>query len=174
MCIRAMPMGSSGKVFIKYESNETFTIENCTISMMEILYLWESPKNLWNYTFVSLGKGTFVFENTNFLNIKTIGTNNLINATIEENKQFFIKNCTFTNCGSDGEGVMIYIKSSNFSSSQIPSLSVINSSHFLLCFGTIFDVLNQIINVDNCLFKNVTSKTDGGVYFIFFFFCKCE
>jgi hypothetical protein len=155
--------------FAKYSSSGIFTLEGCSVKLGEPFASWESPGNVWNYTFIELKTGSFNFTNTDFTNIIVSETNTFISCVVESEKILTIDGCTFTGCGCINEGNVIDVSSSSVSTSTDSlSLSVINSD-FISCFGYkggIFSLKKQRGCIGGCVMKNVSASSLGGCLFV--------
>jgi hypothetical protein len=164
------------KIFINIDTSGTFSLKDCVIKMAEVFYSWESPGNAWNGTFINLNNGTFIFENSEFVDIEVSGLSFFISAVIADGKEFTISNCVFKNCGSLSNKMM-YIDSS-IESGTYPL--TISNTHFISCFsssgGTLCCNSRISLSVSESEFVNcVTKDLDGGsmeyLYtYLFYFF----
>jgi hypothetical protein len=179
-------MKPQGKSFIKYEGFGKLTIEDCLMRQKERIDGWEGREgwegNVWNSTFIYLNKGTFIFNNVEFNNIKVKNSDCIILSNINDEKMFNISNCKFIKCESFDEGKIIEMKSESNSGN---SKCYIFKSEFISCLcdnkgngdninggGCVYisNTVNLIMN--DCKFNECISfgKKGGGFFFFYFIF----
>jgi hypothetical protein len=148
MSIYAFDMHSASVPFMIYETGGTFTLKACLIRVAEPLAQWVSESNSWNSTFISLDKGTFILEDTEFRNIGVRTEKScVIWIMLETGKTLKMERCEFSGGSLDDEGNTIYIKSNNIAE-------------------------NTCVNISNSRFKSCYNENGGGVLkYNFFIFC---
>jgi hypothetical protein len=142
--------------------------------MAEPFNKWALESRAWNGTFILIRNGSFSIKNSVFSKIYVNSGKILVDAEIKEGKQFQIKNSEIKECGSLGssdDGYIFYVHSSTSSSLlSLSSLYVLNSN-FISCQssgkGGVFHLIKQNAEFETCSFSNVSSKLDGGSFYMF-------
>jgi hypothetical protein len=139
--------------------------------MFEQFIWWGTIGRGWNGTFINLKTGDFLLKDCEYEDIYMNNERYFIDTTIESGKKLEINNCNFTNCGENGR--MIYIHSNSLSNDDVITVCVIDSI-FKCCYcnekGGIFYLYHQRTEFINCIFNNISSLDDGGIFRFFFFF----
>jgi hypothetical protein len=145
-------MNSTGRMFILYSSNGTFTLSGCEITIPDEFISWEVERRMWNGTFMMLNNGSFSIIDTNFVNISINGTNAFIVSTVEISRAFVINNCTFTECGCVGDGIGS-IKAPMNVEIKIGGSFKINETKFENCKSESSEV--QLLYIKTAFYENI-------------------
>ncbi|MBQ6099261.1 MAG: hypothetical protein IJL02_05290 [Methanobrevibacter sp.] len=116
------------------------------------------------YTTAIMGSGRLEIVNTTFINLHANLTAGAIG--LKEIEGAYIKNCNFSNVGSEKNGGAIYTDA--YTSGETPTVEI-TDSNFVDCysqFGGAILQLEGLLDVYNCNFTNNLAVFDGGAIYV--------